>query len=141
MSGQVALEAARALAGSVDEFVLNRFRLVDTPAGSVGVVRTTDGFYAVLNRCPHMGAPVCVGTDLTSSAVSDKPFHYVIAHEERVVRCPWHRWEFRVDTGESIGKTNKGRLLRFPVIVEGSEVYVQYRGQRPTRARTEEAVQ
>lgn len=141
MSDQTGTEAARVHAGVVDQFVLNRFRIVDTPAGPVGVVRTDAGFYAVLNRCPHMGAPVCVGTDLTSTTVATKPFTYTVAHQDRVVRCPWHRWEFRVDTGESIGNTNKGRLLRFPVILEGTEVYVQYRGPRSSAAREKESVQ
>ncbi len=131
----------RVRAGVVDEFVLNRFRVVDTPAGAIGVVRTTDGFYAVLNRCPHMGAPVCVGTDLTTSTVASRPFEYRLAHEDRVVRCPWHRWEFRVDTGESIGNTTKARLLRFPVIVEGAEVFVQYRAARGAAARVKETPQ
>lgn len=121
---------------AVGNFELDRFKVVDTPAGSVGVVRTSDGFYAVLNRCPHMGAPICVGTDLTSSTVASRPFEYRIGHEHRVVRCPWHRWEFRVDTGESIGNTNKNRLLRFPVIVEGEQVYVRPRVTRGG-ARTE----
>lgn len=127
-------------AGSVDAFVLNRFRIVDTPAGSVGVVRTDDGFYAVLNRCPHMGAPVCVGTDLTNSTTPSRPFEYRVGYQARVVRCPWHRWEFRVDTGESIGNTNKGRLLRFSVIVEGEQVYVEPRPIRAAQPTHREAV-
>lgn len=127
-------------AGHVDAFVLNRFKILDTPAGSVGVVRADDGFHAVLNRCPHMGAPVCVGTDLTNSTVPSRPFEYRVGHEMRVVRCPWHRWEFRVDTGESIGNTNRGRLLRFPVILKGEEVYVQPRPIRTAQpARMEPA--
>jgi nitrite reductase/ring-hydroxylating ferredoxin subunit len=127
--------------GSVNEFVLNRFRVLDTPAGSVGVVRTSEGFHAVLNRCPHMGAPICVGFDLTSSTVPSRPFEYQIGHQDRVVRCPWHRWEFSIDTGQSIGNTNKGRLLRFPVIIEGRDVYIRYRNARvPSIANNEEAI-
>lgn len=48
----------------------------------VGVFHTDDGFYAIDDICPHMGAL------LSSGAV-----------EGNTVMCPWHAWSFSVCDG------------------------------------------
>jgi 3-phenylpropionate/trans-cinnamate dioxygenase ferredoxin subunit len=118
----------RVYAGRVADFILDRFRIVEIPGGSIGVVRTKDGFFAVRNRCPHMGADVCDRTIASTVLPGEKPFEYRLGHESSVVRCPWHRWEFLVQTGESIGRTTKKKLVTYPVEVDGDDVYVLRRG-------------
>lgn len=120
----------RTFAGKIEDFASNKFRIVETEAGSVGVVKTDSGFHAVINRCPHMGAPVCAGSNVTSTTVASKPFEYIVGHEHLVVRCPWHRWEFRIDTGQNIGNVTRGRLLTFDVEVDGQNVYVLGRASK-----------
>jgi nitrite reductase/ring-hydroxylating ferredoxin subunit len=120
----------RTFVGKVTEFAPNKFPIVETENGLVGVVKTDNGFHAVLNRCPHMGAPVCVGSDVTSTTIPSKPFEYILGHENFVVRCPWHRWEFRIDTGQSIGNVTSARLLTFDVEVDGQDVFVLGRASR-----------
>jgi nitrite reductase/ring-hydroxylating ferredoxin subunit len=41
----------------------------------------------------------------------------------KYVRCPLHGWEFDVVTGASVGNP-ESRLRRYPVKVEGEDVYV-----------------
>jgi len=111
-------------AGTVDEFELNRFRIVDTPIGSVGVVRTPRGFFAVRNRCPHMDGPLCVGSAVTTTMAPSRPFEYLVDHEHAVVRCPWHRWEFDVATGENVGRITRARLATYRVELRDRDVFV-----------------
>ena len=121
-------------AGRIDDYELDSFRIVEDADQSIGVVRTQRGFFAVLNRCPHMGAPVCVGSKVSLTMRPSRPFEYELDQEDAVVRCPWHRWEFRISNGESVGNTTRGRLLSFRVHLLGNEVYVEQQPQRPAAA-------
>lgn len=125
---------SRISAGKVSDFELDKFRIFDTPIGSVGVAKTDNGFVAFRNRCPHQGAPICVGSKLARTTLAEKPFEYDLDPSGPVVRCPWHRWEFHVESGESVGNITRGRLAKFPVEVEGDDVFVAL-PNRPNTAR------
>ena len=85
----------------------------------IGVYRLEGSFYALLNRCPHLGGPLCAGqvvTDITAPKPGD-----VRANGGRTfVTCPWHNWEFDIRTGQSFWNSRL-RALPFPVGVEGGE--------------------
>ena len=121
--------ARRILAGKVSDFIEDEFRIVEVPGGSIGVVRTRNGYFAVRNRCPHMGADVCLGT-VTSTMLPAGPFEFRLGLESSVVRCPWHRWEFRIETGESIGSITNKKLVTYDVVIEGDDVYIERGGGR-----------
>lgn len=136
--GEGAGRPQRIPAGKVSDFTEDEFRVIEVPGGSIGVVRTRNGFYAVRNRCPHMGADVCLGK-LSSTMLPARPFEYRLGHEGSVIRCPWHRWEFLVETGESVGRITNKRLVVYDVVVEGDEVYIERgRGRRSRPAAEEE---
>jgi 3-phenylpropionate/trans-cinnamate dioxygenase ferredoxin subunit len=46
--------------------------------------------------------------------------------EGRIIRCPWHGWEFDLTTGKSVFKPDRVKLKVYPVTVEpacpGSQV-------------------
>lgn len=109
--------------GSVNEFPLGEFRLFDLPRGSVGVVRTNEGIYAVRNRCPHMGGPICSG-ELAGTTLPSAPDEIVYGLRGDVLRCPWHGWEFRVSSGEAVFNMSKRRLIKYPVEVVDGRVIV-----------------
>jgi 3-phenylpropionate/trans-cinnamate dioxygenase ferredoxin subunit len=64
----------------------------------VGVVRDpADGrLVGIRNRCPHHGAPLCLGQVREREAGT--PGRYALGGS-RVLRCPWHGWEFDLGTG------------------------------------------
>ena len=128
----------RVHAGAVEEFALDEFRVVEIPGGSIGVVRTATGFYAVRNRCPHMGADMC-GNPVTRTTLPAGPFEYRLDEDSCVVRCPWHRWEFRIDDGRAIGGITRKRLVTYDVVVEDGQVYVlRGGGRRPAAEEGED---
>jgi len=102
-------------------------RVVDLPVGerkiteingiSVGVFHLADGFYALANRCPHRGAPLCEGI-ITGLITADRAFEYQLSREGEVVRCPWHGWEFDITTGRSVFNPHKIRTRSYPVTTE-----------------------
>ena len=112
-------------AGAVEDFEPNRFRILELGGREVGVVKTERGFFAVLNRCPHQHAAICEGLLTTGTMHATRPHEYVYSHEEIVLACPWHRWEFDLETGRTVGNVSKKRLAKYPVEVIDGVVYVR----------------
>jgi nitrite reductase (NADH) small subunit len=62
----------------------------------IGVVGAPTGPRGVRNRCPHHGAPLCLGS-VRERAVG-VPGSYGLGGRT-VLKCPWHGWEFDLETG------------------------------------------
>jgi 3-phenylpropionate/trans-cinnamate dioxygenase ferredoxin subunit len=85
-----------------DELDPGSVRIVSVGRRSIGVFNVAGHFHALLNACPHAGAPLCLGTQ-TGMSVADAPgvdVHW--SREGEIVRCPWHGFEFDIATGRSI---------------------------------------
>ena len=52
----------------------------------IAIIRCGDRVHALLDSCPHRGAPLSKGT---------------VSLERREVVCPWHFFRFKLDYGES----------------------------------------
>jgi nitrite reductase (NADH) small subunit len=114
--------------GRVEEFVTGQFRIVEIGSRSIGVVRTIAGWYAIRNRCPHQGAPLCrgrTGGTMLPAGVDE----YRFGLNGRVVKCPWHGWEFSLETGRSLFDVSPARTAVYPVEVVGDEVRVLLRSR------------
>jgi len=88
------------------DFQAGEWRLVDVKGHSIGVYNLGDRIVAYRNVCPHQGAPVCLGR-LGGTTVASKVGQYEWGHRGRVLVCPWHGWEFNLETGRVLfdGKT------------------------------------
>lgn len=73
----------------------------------IAVFHSQDGkIYATQDECPHERGPLGEG-----------PI------EGEIVSCPWHGWQFNVQTGECL--TFAGfDIERYPVKVEGDQILV-----------------
>lgn len=86
--------------GTVDEIPPGSRKIVQVAGRSVGVFNVGGEFFALLNRCPHQGGPLCLGNThgfLRPGAVGE----YDYSRAGEVVRCPWHGWEYDLRTGQS----------------------------------------
>lgn len=72
---------------------------------SIGVFNIGGEFFAIKNVCPHMGAPLCQGSIHATHAPSDV-FAFQPDLAGRVLRCPWHGWEFDIVTGKGLYDRN-----------------------------------
>jgi 3-phenylpropionate/trans-cinnamate dioxygenase ferredoxin subunit len=82
----------------------------------IGVVLDPDGHpHAVRNRCPHHGAPLCLGS--VRDRLEGAPGSYA-PPRTRILRCPWHGWEFDLDTGGCQDDPSM-RVRVYPVRVSG----------------------
>ena len=85
--------------------------LADVPPGTSTTVRAfgttvaifnVEGeLFAVSNHCPHHGGPLCQGR-ISGTALPSRPYEYRYGLEGRVLTCPWHGWEFDIESGRTI---------------------------------------
>lgn len=88
----------------------------------IAVFNIAGEFHAVANYCVHQGGPACEG--LLSGTVSVNPeMELSYNHEDEIVACPWHGWEFDVKTGEHLARP-KYALPTYDVVTEEGEIYV-----------------
>ncbi len=106
--------------GHVDDVPEGGRVIVDIQGRQIGVYRVDGKFYAMLNRCPHLGGPLCEGQVVMgiSAAVPGE----VKGHADQTyVTCPWHNWEFDIKTGQSYWNPKGLRSRPMPVSVETGE--------------------
>lgn len=108
---------ARYIVAEADEIPPGTCKIVTVAGRSVGVFNVEGQFFALLNRCPHQGGPLCQGK-LWSALQAPVPGVYEFEAGGPLVRCPWHGWEFDVRTGQSWFDPDRMRVRRYPVTVE-----------------------
>jgi len=96
-------------------------RASDVPEGSrllvrvlgreIGIFNVGGRLHAILNRCPHRGAELCKG-DIIGRVDSDRPGEMRLDPSQKFLVCPWHAWEFDIETGESWRDMNDERSSR-----------------------------
>ena len=102
---------------TVEEIPPGQRKIVDVGGRSVGVFNVDGEYFAVLNRCPHQGGPLCKGETLGFLRPGEVgEFHYSRAGE--IVRCPWHGWEYDLRTGQSWFDPARVMVRRYDVLVE-----------------------
>ncbi|KAK2759447.1 hypothetical protein FQN54_002925 [Arachnomyces sp. PD_36] len=91
--------------------VLFRLPSID-PSSTSRANETSDGwsYYAMEAECPHAGGPMAES-------------HVDIEDSAYVVSCPWHAYDFNVETGESsVGI----KTCTFPITVQDDVLTLQY---------------
>jgi nitrite reductase/ring-hydroxylating ferredoxin subunit len=92
-------------------------KIVTVRGRELGVFNLDGEYFALANRCPHAGGPLCQG-QIGPLVLSDGPGHYRLTREREFLRCPWHGWEFAIRTGQSWCDPNSVRARQFAVTVE-----------------------
>jgi len=100
---------------------------VEVGATEVGVINVEGEYYAIQSRCAHDGGPVCKGLvqgaldcqwpgpgERVELSFSDTP----------AIACPWHGWEYNLETGEHLGDSNVS-LQTYDVVTEDGKLYVE----------------
>lgn len=101
-----------------DEFAPGEWRDVSIDGASIVVIRTPTGeFRALRNICPHQGVPLSLGK-LQPLVVGDDVGVYELAPDRFTMRCPWHGYEFDVDSGRCIADPEHIRVRTYPVTIE-----------------------
>ena len=103
--------------------------VVTVDGQSVGVFNVGGRYFALSNRCPHQGGPVCEGTLFPHHTAKIAPTGRVdeyLDHENPVICCPWHGWEFDLASGTCLADPSR-RVQSYRVEVEGDEIVLSGR--------------
>jgi 3-phenylpropionate/trans-cinnamate dioxygenase ferredoxin subunit len=68
---------------------------------TVAVFNVEGQVFALSNHCPHHGGPLCHGR-ISGAVLPSQPYEYRYGREGRVLTCPWHGWEFDIESGRTI---------------------------------------
>ena len=94
--------------GSVADFPLEQAKVVPLEDTSAVVVRTSEGFFALENRCSHAEVALAGGT------IADG-----------TITCPRHGARFSLRTGEPLTPPAYEAVTVFPVRVENGRVLLR----------------
>ena len=97
-----------------DEIPAGGRKLLTINGHSIGVFNIDGEFYAMRDRCPHQGYPLCQG-QLWGPVQASIMGTTETTTTGPLLRCPFHGWEFDVRTGQSWFDLDRQHKRRFPV--------------------------
>jgi nitrite reductase (NADH) small subunit len=116
--------------GAFSEIADGDYRIFAIDEGTeVGIFRIGDRVVAYENVCPHAGGPVCQGRifnrveELLTPDMKSLGLRY---STRRNIVCPWHGYEFDIETGCHPGD-RKVQLTPVEVDVRDGQIYVTLR--------------
>lgn len=99
----------------------------------VCVRNISEEYYALENECPHQGGPLCQGK-VQPELVGEfeQPGERVREYhgDNLVVACPWHGWEYDLQTGKHLGVEDIA-VKTYNVVIEGDVLYVEKSASSP----------
>jgi nitrite reductase/ring-hydroxylating ferredoxin subunit len=121
---------ARHVVGTLEDFPPDSRRRVEVGRRAIAIFNAGGRIYAVRDVCPHQGAPLSHGVVL-GRVLSSAPGEYEYEPDCKYVRCPWHGWEYSLETGESSYDPAHDRVRAYDVTVEsGAKLAATHPGGR-----------
>lgn len=115
---------SRHVVAATADIPLGAKKLVTVKGREIGIFNVNGEFFALANRCPHAGGPMCEGR--VSALVRSKgPGDYQLDRKGEFLRCPWHGWEFDIRTGQSWCDPADMKIRQFKVAVEPGQELVK----------------
>jgi 3-phenylpropionate/trans-cinnamate dioxygenase ferredoxin subunit len=113
-----------------DELAPGQIRRVTVDGLAIAVARRPDGtLSAVRDICPHYQARLSHGY-MEAAFVAQESGQYVIT-ERIVLRCPWHGYEFDLETGRCLADPERMRVRVYKVEVEDGTVFLERSAGEP----------
>ena len=111
---------SRQVVAKASDVAPGQSRVVNVRGRDIGVFNVDGEYFALANRCPHAGGPLCQGR-IVALVQSERPGHYRLTRHQQFLRCPWHGWEFDIRTGQSWCDPDSIKARPFAVTVEPGE--------------------
>lgn len=97
---------------------------VDVGGIEIAVFNVKNEFYAISNRCAHQRAPLCkAGERKINAEHTWTETRGGVNEDACTVSCPWHLWEWDLETG--VHEASDQRIGTFDCKVEGEDVLVR----------------
>jgi nitrite reductase/ring-hydroxylating ferredoxin subunit len=102
-------------------------RIVTTAKGEVGMFHERGAYYAYANLCPHQGGPACEGVMMNKVVdiiAADRSYQGQTFSETRHFVCPWHGYEYDLQTGVCAGD-KRLKVRKFEVVRRGDDIFIK----------------
>ena len=109
---------ARYIVAKIEEIPPGTRKIVDVAGRQIGVFNINGEFFALRNRCPHQGGPLCEG-QLSGMLEASVPGEFTYSRPGEILHCPWHGWEYDIRNGQSYFNPRAVRVRSYDVHVEG----------------------
>jgi nitrite reductase/ring-hydroxylating ferredoxin subunit len=106
-------------------------RIVEVGTRRVAVFCVEGRFFALADRCPHRGAPLCSRGEVVTG-IEVRNGELTTGPANALVRCPWHKWDFEIATGRCAVHPRL-RVRRYMVRTDEHELVVSLDHPRPWR--------
>jgi nitrite reductase/ring-hydroxylating ferredoxin subunit len=113
--------------GALNDMADGDYRIFAVETVEVGVFRLGDRVVAYENTCPHAGGPVCQGkifNRVEELLTPEKKSLGLRFSKRRNVVCPWHGYEFDIETGCHPGDPAV-RLKPVKVDVRDGQIFIK----------------
>jgi nitrite reductase (NADH) small subunit len=97
-------------------------RLLELAGHPIGLYQVGGNYYAVADRCPHRGAPLCSSGRVVRGIQLDRGIA-VQGAALGLLRCPWHKWDFEIATGRCLVHSRL-RIRRYRVEQQDNELRI-----------------
>ena len=97
-------------------------RAVEGFGTTIALFNVAGELFALDNHCPHHGGPLCRGR-ISGTLLPSAPYEYRYGREGRVLTCPWHGWQFDLETGQALFDPLV-RVPRYEARVEGDDIFL-----------------
>jgi nitrite reductase (NADH) small subunit len=98
-------------------------RMVELGGHRIGLYRVGEELFALADRCPHRGAPLCSAGRI-ATAIELRDGRPALAQRDALVRCPWHKWDFDIASGRCLVHPTL-RVRRYRVTVDQQDAVVR----------------
>jgi nitrite reductase/ring-hydroxylating ferredoxin subunit len=113
----------QAVAIPKSELLPGERRVITVRRREIVVVNNGGEVHAMFNRCPHQQAPMVRGRIAgTNDATPVGTFTF--DPDKRVLRCPWHHYEFDLHTGRCLADPERYRIATYEVQDDGEDYVV-----------------
>jgi nitrite reductase (NADH) small subunit len=113
--------------GQASDLVDGQRLMVRLDGRDVFVFEREGKLYAFENMCLHMGGPVGEGVLIgkVESILDENRAHVRdrFSPTEIHLVCPWHGWEYDIETGECAAN-RRLKLRRYQAVQRGEDIYV-----------------
>lgn len=110
---------------AIEELPPGTRRIARIAGRSIGVFNVNGELFAIRNRCPHQGGPLCLGMTTgvaTGRFVDGEQPELGWERDGEILRCPWHAWEFDLRSGNAVfGQGRRVAVYRAMVAQDGAD--------------------
>ncbi len=111
--------------GHLNDIPENDALTVDIEGRPIGIFKVGEKIVAVKNLCPHKRAPLARGTVQGTMLPTSCAGEFQYGMEDQVLKCPWHGWEFDLQTGKCLFGVSNSRIKIYDVSVKDGDIYVK----------------